>query len=84
MPRLSSRPSVPFYPPSALETPLPRPVVGLDVSKASFAVCYPVGPPLKHLEVPNTKAGFRQLVKQGGAQCLFVLEATGTYHLRLA
>jgi transposase len=67
-----------------METPLPRPVVGLDVSKASFAVCYQVGPQLKHLEVPNTKAGFRQLVKQGGAHGLFVLEATGTYNLCLA
>ena len=67
-----------------MEAPLPRPVVGIDVSKDSFAVCYQVGQQFKHLDVPNTKAGFRQLVKQCGAQCLFVLEATGTYYLRLA
>ena len=60
------------------------PVVGLDVSKATLAVCYHVNDLVKHLEVSNDKAGFQQLVKATGAQCQFVMEATGTYNLALA
>ena len=60
------------------------PVVGLDVSKATLAVCYQVDEMVKHLEVSNNKAGFQQLVKACGAQCRFVMEATGTYNLALA
>ena len=60
------------------------PVVGLDVSKATLAVCYQVDELVKHLEVSNNKAGFPQLVKADGAHCRFVMEATGTYHLALA
>jgi transposase len=60
------------------------PVVGLDVSKATLAVCYQVDDLVKHLEVSNTKAGFQQLVKATGTQCQFVMEATGTYNLALA
>ncbi|MGI4871434.1 MAG: IS110 family transposase [Janthinobacterium lividum] len=60
------------------------PVVGLDVSKATLAVCYQVDDQVKHLEVNNDKAGFQQLVKACGAQCQFVMEATGTYNLALA
>lgn len=60
------------------------PVVGLDVSKATLAVCYQVDDQVKHLEVSNTKAGFQQLVKACGGQCQFVMEATGTYNLALA
>ena len=62
----------------------PIPPVGIDVSKASLAICYQVGEHVKHLEVSNTKAGFQQLVQACGAQCLFVMEATGTYNLALA
>jgi transposase len=36
------------------------------------------------LEVSTSKAGFQQLLKTCGAQCLFVMEATGTYHLAAA
>jgi len=60
------------------------PVVGLDVSKTTFAVCYQVDELVKHLEVSNDKAGFQQLVKACGAHCRFVMEATGTYNLALA
>ena len=58
-------------------------VVGLDVSKATLAVCYQVDELVKHLEVSNSKAGFQQLVKACGAQCRFVMGATGTYNLAL-
>ncbi|MBC6612387.1 hypothetical protein H8B15_15795 [Hymenobacter sp. BT507] len=61
-----------------MDAPFPRSVVGIDVSKAFLAVCYQASPQLKHLKVPNTKAGFQQLVKVCGTQCLFVMEATGT------
>ncbi|HEX8429575.1 IS110 family transposase [Hymenobacter sp.] len=60
------------------------PVVGIDVSKVSLAVCYLVAEQVKHLEVSNSKVGFQQLVKVCGARCLFVMEATGTYNLALA
>jgi transposase len=63
---------------------LPLPVVGIDVSKATLAVCYQVNDLTKHLEVSNNKAGFQQLVKICGAHCQFVMEATGTYNLALA
>jgi len=51
-------------------------VVGIDVSKAALAVCYQRDHPVQHLEVSNTKAGFQQLLKTCGTDCLFVLEAT--------
>ncbi|QKG55085.1 hypothetical protein [Hymenobacter sp. BRD67] len=35
----------------------PLPVVGLDVSKATLAVCYHVDHQVRHLEVRNDKAG---------------------------
>jgi len=60
------------------------PVVGIDVSKATLAVCHQVEAQLRHLEVANTQAGFAQLVQVCGANSLFVLEATGTYYLALA
>ncbi len=61
-----------------------QPVVGLDVSKATLAVCHQVGTRIQHLEVANTPAGFRQLVRCGGATSLYVLEATGPYYLAVA
>jgi transposase len=60
------------------------PVVGLDVSKASLAVCYQPDQQVRHLEVGNDKAGFAQLLHACGTQSLFVMEATGTYYLALA
>lgn len=59
-------------------------VVGIDVSKATLAVCYQTHGQVQHLEVTNTKAGFTQLVQAGGVDSLYVLEATGTYYLALA
>lgn len=65
-----------------MQTPLP--VVGIDVSKATLAVCYQSGTSPQHLDVPNAPAGFRALVRRCGARSLYVLEATGTYYLALA
>jgi transposase len=67
-----------------MESTLLLPVVGIDVSKATLAVCYQVDEQSKYLEVSNSKAGFQQLVKACGAHCQFVMEATGTYNLVLA
>lgn len=59
-------------------------VVGIDVSKDSLAVCYHVGDKLQHAEVSNSKTGFQQLLRRCGADCCYVLEATGVYYLSLA
>jgi len=59
-------------------------VVGIDVSKATLAVCYPVQTRLQHAEVSNSKAGFEQLLRSCGPDCLYVMEATGSYYLALA
>ena len=67
-----------------MDPQLPLPVVGIDISKATLAVCYQANQQVKHLEVSNNNAGFQQLVKTCGAQCLFVMEATGAYYLALA
>jgi transposase len=60
------------------------PVVGIDVSKATLAVCYLRDEQVQHVEVANTLAGFRQVVQACGAHSRFVMEATGTYYLALA
>ncbi|OUJ68950.1 IS110 family RNA-guided transposase [Hymenobacter crusticola] len=67
-----------------MDSLLPFPVVGIDVSKDTLAVCYHVADQVKHLEVSNSKAGFQHLIKACGAHCRFVMEATGTYNLALA
>ena len=59
-------------------------VVGLDVSKATLAVCYSVQTRLQHADVSNSKAGFEQLLRRCGPDCLYVMEATGSYYLALA
>ncbi|OGX90859.1 IS110 family transposase [Hymenobacter coccineus] len=60
------------------------PVVGIEVSKATRAVCYRAQEHVQYLAVSNGKAGFQPLVAACGAHCQFVMEATGTYHLALA
>ncbi|MGI4737472.1 MAG: IS110 family transposase [Janthinobacterium lividum] len=60
------------------------PVVGLDVSKATLAVCYLHEQQLKQLEVPNDVTSFQRLIRLCGAQCFFVMEATGPYYLAVA
>jgi len=59
-------------------------VVGVDVSKATLAVCHQPGSSPQHLEVRNTPAGFRELVRRCGTGSLYVLEATDTYYLGVA
>lgn len=59
-------------------------VVGIDVSKETLAVCRLAAGKPQHLEVENAKAGFRKLVKICGPESLYVMEATGSYYMRLA
>lgn len=59
-------------------------VVGVDVSKTTLDVCYPVEQRLVHAQVRNASAGFEQLVRTCGVDCCYVLEATGSYYLALA
>ena len=63
---------------------IPLPIVGIDVSKATLAVCHQVEGQPHHLEVSNTQAGFAQLVQACGTDSLYVLETRGTYYLALA
>jgi len=65
-------------------TPFSLSVVGIDVSKATLAVCHQVDGQFHHLEVSNTQAGFAQLMQACGKDSLFIMEATGTYYLALA
>ena len=65
-------------------TTQPAPIVGIDVSKATLAVCYQVADKPQHLEVSNSKAGFQQLIRRCGVACCYVMEATGVYYLSLA
>ncbi|TYZ05434.1 IS110 family transposase [Hymenobacter lutimineralis] len=67
-----------------MSTSVSASVVGIDVSKATLAVCYHEQGHLRHVEVSNTRAGFARLVQAAGTDCLYVLEATGTYYLALA
>ena len=67
-----------------MDASLPLPVVGIDVSNASLAVCYLRDPQVQHLEVNNTAAGFQQFVQACRAHGRFVMEATGIYYLALA
>jgi len=62
----------------------PLPVVGLDVRKATRAVCHQPGAQVQHLEVPNAPAGLREQGRRCGARRLYGLEATGTYYLAVA
>ncbi len=64
--------------------PVKQRVVGIDVSKDTLAVCFSLEDKLQHLEVSNNKAGFQKLVKSGGSDSLYVMEATGIYYLQLA
>jgi transposase len=55
---------------------------GVDVSAEVLDTYYetPTGEKM-HLQVSNSKSGFRKLLKQTGKDCHFVMESTGVYHL---
>ena len=49
-----------------------------------MAICYLAEEKVQHLEKENNQAGFKQLLKLCGTEGLYVMEATGIYHLQLA
>jgi transposase len=55
-------------------------VIGIDVSKDTLAVCFSLADKLQHLEVSNNKTGFQKLLKSGGSDCLYVMEAEPQMH----
>lgn len=59
-------------------------VVGSEVRKAAFAVCYQGVDKVQHLEVSKSQAGFHPLIRRCGVASCYVLEATGVYYLSLA
>ncbi|QMU28173.1 IS110 family transposase [Adhaeribacter radiodurans] len=60
--------------------PAKQKVVGIDVSKDFLAISYLVEEKVQHLEEENTKAGFRQLIKECGTESLYVMEAKPQIH----
>ncbi len=67
-----------------METPFSPAVVGIDVSKATLAVCYQDTGQTHHLEVSNTPTGFAHLLRTCPVDSQYIMEATGTYYLALA
>jgi hypothetical protein len=63
-----------------MDTPAKPKVVGIDVSKDSLAICYLANEKVQHLEMENSKAGFKQLIKQCGTESLYVMEAEPQMH----
>lgn len=57
---------------------------GLDIGLEGIDAAWYEQDKLLHVKVPNTLAGFRQLVKQGGVTRHYVMETTGPYYVALA
>ena len=58
--------------------------IGIDISKDTFDAAYEQGGKKFHEKFPNTTAGFKSLVKWVPEGAKFVMESTGTYHMRCA
>jgi len=57
---------------------------GIDVSSETLDIYFKNKEGnLQHLQVTNTTAGFRKMIKLSGKETHFVMEATGVYHLNL-
>lgn len=59
-------------------------IVGIDISKDWFDTAWLVSDQLFSQRFPYTDEGIEQLLVQVPAEAVFVMEATGTYHTRLA
>ena len=57
---------------------------GLDIGLEYIDAAWYEQDNLHHVKVPNTLPGFRQLVKQCGANRHYVMETTGPYYVALA
>lgn len=58
--------------------------MGIDISKASFDVALPEQAGFKLLKLPNDQTGFVELLAASTGSCVYVMEASGPYYLRLA
>ena len=57
---------------------------GIDISADSFDICYlQPGGELVFGKLPNTTAGFKELLNLCSGNYHFVMEATGSFHLPL-
>ena len=58
--------------------------IGIDISKDTFDAAWEQDGKKEHENFPNTTDGFKKLLKWVPENSKFVMEATGTYHLRCA
>ncbi|ART83840.1 hypothetical protein CBP31_15345 [Oceanisphaera profunda] len=59
-------------------------VVGIDVSKDWFDIAWKENDRIKTQRFDSTASGINQLMKATPADAIYVMEATGVYHARLA
>jgi transposase len=57
---------------------------GIDVSMETIDAAWYEADRLRHIKLPNTTVGFRQLLKQSGNDKHYVMESTGPYYVALA
>lgn len=57
---------------------------GLDIDLEWMDAAWYDQEKLQHVKLPNTTAGFKQLVKQCGAHLHYVMETTGPYYVAVA
>lgn len=59
-------------------------IVGIDISKDWFDAAWQVAGRVRSQQFAYTAEGIEQLLEQTSVEAIFVMEATGTYHTRLA
>ncbi len=59
-------------------------IVGIDIAKLTFDAKWRAGDQVQAGHFDNDETGFDQFIARIPANCHLVMEATGTYHLRLA
>jgi len=57
---------------------------GIDIGLEWIDAAWYENEKLQHAKLPNTLAGFKQLVKQCGSKSQYVMESTGPYYMGLA
>lgn len=57
---------------------------GIDIGQEWIDAAWYEQEKLQHTKLPNTLAGFKQLVKQCGTDTRYVMESTGPYYIALA
>ncbi len=58
--------------------------IGIDISKQTFDVSFLNKDTVYHLSLSNDEKGFEQLRNELTAESIVIMEASGTYHIRLA